>query len=222
MRNRKLSKEEIIQTFEERAKKLQEKSDDEPGFLKKKIREKLLLKQQREELIAQAEGKVLEVAVGRGYNFQFYNQDTEITAVDFSPTLLGMAQQNAEQQGLNTKFIEADMEKLDYSTDSFDTIISTMTLCAYEKPVQVLNNFNKWCRSDGQILLLEHGLSSNKIIGWLINGMLNLLNDWALEKMGDNINRNILDIIRRSDIVVNNLETYYLGTHYLVEGKTEQ
>ena len=62
---------------------------------------------------------------------------------------------------IDTKLIHADLDDLDFSPESFDCIVSTLTLCSYPDPVNTLNKFNSWCKNDGKILLLEHGLSHN-------------------------------------------------------------
>ena len=45
----------------------------------------------REKLLSSAKGKVLEVAVGAGANFQYYPSGVEVTAVDFSGEMLKKA-----------------------------------------------------------------------------------------------------------------------------------
>jgi len=72
----------------------------------------------------------------------------------------------------NVQFIESDAEKIDFPKDTFDSIVSTLSLCSYRDHIRMLNNFNKWCKPDGGIYLLEHGLSSNKIFG--VNNRNNL------------------------------------------------
>jgi len=216
-----LSKEEQIQIYEERAEGIEEKNE-EKDFLKKYITKVISLEESRKELLSNAKGRVLEVAVGRGGNFQFYPSDVEIDAVDFSPTLLKVAKETAIENNIQADFVESDVETLEFEVDSFDTIVSTLTLCAYDNPIEVLDNFNKWCKPAGQILLLEHGISSNKLFGWLLNGLLNILDSWHLKNMGCHLNSDILNIIDKSDIKVEKLETCLVDTHYLILGKPDK
>ena len=136
-------KDDRIQIFEERAEKLNDNNKN-----------KVFLKRKREELFSNAEGNLLEVVVGRGSNFQFYSSKVKVTAVDFSPTLLSMAENSVIKNKLQADFIESDVETLEFKTNSFDTIVSSLTLCSYDNSVKVLNNFNEWCKPNGQILQL--------------------------------------------------------------------
>ena len=201
-------KDDRIQIFEERAEKLNDNNKN-----------KVFLKRKREELFSNAEGNLLEVAVGRGSNFQFYSSKVKVTAVDFSPTLLSMAENSVIKNKLQADFIESDVETLEFKTNSFDTIVSSLTLCSYDNPIKVLNNFNEWCKPNGKILLLEHGFSSNKLFGWFINSILNILGGWHLNNRGCHLNSNIMKIIEKSDLETNKIKTCLLDTHYLIWAK---
>jgi ubiquinone/menaquinone biosynthesis C-methylase UbiE len=172
----------------------------------------------REKLLSSAKGKVLEVAVGAGANFQYYPEGVEVTAVDFSEEMLKKAKGAAIEEAVDAHFIHTDVESFTFEDDSFDTVISTLSLCGYENPTKILNLFNKWCKPDGQILLLEHGKSSNAIIGSL-QTMLNSLNR---KVTGCYINRDILHIIESSDIQIDRMEHYLTGAVHLVWAKPNE
>lgn len=169
----------------------------------------------REKLLSSAKGKVLEVAVGAGANFQFYPQGVEVTAVDFSGEMLKKAKSAAIEEGVNAQFIHSDVEFLSFEDHSFDTIISTLSLCGYENPTKILSLINKWCKPDGQILLLEHGKSSNPLIGYL-QKMLNPLNRKVI---GCEIDRDILRIIESSNIQIDQIEHYLKNMVHIVWAK---
>jgi ubiquinone/menaquinone biosynthesis C-methylase UbiE len=109
-------------------------------------------KEWRQKLLYFARGNVLEVAVGAGANFSFYPPGVRITAVDFSPEMLKRARNAADEYGIEVEF-KSDVETLTFPPDSFDTVVSTLSLCGYEDPVGVLNRFSRWSRKDGCILL---------------------------------------------------------------------
>jgi ubiquinone/menaquinone biosynthesis C-methylase UbiE len=54
---------------------------------------------------------------------------------------------------------EGQAEKLPFPDRSFDTIVSTFTLCSVEDPGMVLSEVRRTLRASGQFLFLEHGLS---------------------------------------------------------------
>src|SRR5699024_11779133 len=86
-----------------------------------------------------AEGKVLEVSIGVGLNFPYYNRNIELTGLDFSKEMLDIARNAAKDYPFKTTFIQEDVESVVFNPNSFDTIVSSASLCAYQDPVQVLN-----------------------------------------------------------------------------------
>lgn len=97
----------------------------------------------RQRIFQEAEGKVLEVAIGSGLNFPFYRSDIELTGVDFSYEMLIMAERAATDYPFPSTFIQKDVETMAFNDNSFDTIISSTSFCAYQKPVDVLNRLSK-------------------------------------------------------------------------------
>lgn len=67
-----------------------------------------LLADSRPWVCAQATGHTLEVAVGTGLNLPFYPAGVELTGIDFSPAMLGVAQTRARQLGRAVDLRQAD------------------------------------------------------------------------------------------------------------------
>lgn len=167
----------------------------------------------RSRLLQDVQGKVLEVAVGAGANFPYYNRDTvELTAVDFSPEMLNSARRMAAGLNLNVSFHEQDIEKLELTENSFDCIVSTLSLCGYDDPVAVLNQMNRWCRPGGGIYLLEHGISHNKLLGLTQH----IVNPAARLISGCHFNRDMLQIVHDSDVEVVKTERFWGGMIHLI------
>ncbi|GAA0317099.1 class I SAM-dependent methyltransferase [Bacillus carboniphilus] len=169
----------------------------------------------RENLIPFAKGKVLEVAVGAGANFPYYPTGVEVTGVDFSGEMLGKARVAAREEGVSADFIQSDVETLSFPEHSFDTIVSTLSMCGYEDPVKILNLFNKWCKPGGQILLLEHGISSNRLLG----SIQTLLNPVYRRFVGCHFNRDIVQLLQQSDIQIDKIEHQMLGIMHKIWAK---
>ena len=203
-----MAKQTQIETYEKLAKKLSNLNS-----------KSVFVKDLRNKLLSHAAGKVLEVGVGPGTNFQFYPPDVAITAVDFSPSLLNMARSAAQSLGLHIDFIESDVEQLELEDNAFDTVVSTHSLCAYDDPLRVLKNFNRYCRTDGRILLLEHGLSTNRSYSSIVNLVIKWIDGWNVKHVGCHTNRDILKLVEESCIQIERVETSFLGLHYMVIGK---
>ncbi|UNK19176.1 class I SAM-dependent methyltransferase [Paenibacillus sp. N3/727] len=167
----------------------------------------------RSRLLQDVHGKVLEVAVGAGANFPYYNRDTvDLTAVDFSPEMLNSARRMALELQLEVSFQEQDIETLELPERSFDCVVSTLSLCGYDDPLAVLNKMNRWCRPGGRICLLEHGISSNRLLGFTQH----LVNPVARRISGCHFNRDMLQIVHDSEVEVVNTERYYGGMIHLI------
>lgn len=121
----------------------------------------------RRELLNRASGNVLDVACGTGRNFAYYPSECRITGVDLSPGMLAQARYRAETLGRDVQLFEQNTEALTLPDRSYDTVVSSLSVCTYPHPIQALQEMARVCRADGQILLLEHGRSSVGILGAL-------------------------------------------------------
>ncbi|WP_099159077.1 class I SAM-dependent methyltransferase [Virgibacillus ndiopensis] len=166
----------------------------------------------RRRIFRSVRGKTLEVAVGAGMNFGYFPKSIDYTGVDFSPAMLAKAKVAAKEQAIKSEFILSEVESLSFHENTFDTIVSSGTLCSYEDPVNVLNLFNKWCKDDGEILLFEHGLFENAALSWIQKR----LNPLVHKRIGCHQDRDVLEIVRRSNVKVENYDRKLLGYLYMI------
>lgn len=148
--------------------------------------EGLFLSQWRQILWQKVEGQhVLEVGVGTGKNFPYYPANTKITALDFSEKMLERAKQKQQQQHVSVDLELMDVQSLCYADNSFDTVVATFVFCSVPKPHQGLQEIYRVCKPGGQVLLLEHVLSSKPFMA----KVMQLLNPVVAMIFGANINR---------------------------------
>lgn len=170
------------------------------------------IKQWRQRLLSEARGDILELSVGAGANFPYYSSNMKITAVDFSVEMLNRAKQTAHTYSLDVEFILSDIEELEFAEHSFDTIVSTLSFCSYENPLMVLEKLSRWCKPEGNILFIEHGISSNLVVSTLQKVCDPLL----YRVIGCHHNRNMLDMLSRTSLTINRVESHWLNTVHLV------
>lgn len=175
-------------------------------------REERQQKRWRQQLINHAKGDVLELAVGAGANFPFYSPGIKLTATDFSEAMLGKAKRAAGNYHINSTFLCTDIEELTFPDHSFDTVVSTLSLCSYDQPLMVLDRINHWCRPNGQILFMEHGISSNL----LVSAVQKALNPLFYRMYGCHQTRNIIGLIRASGLQIHKVESYSLNMVHLI------
>lgn len=183
-----------------------------------KKREGPELKRWRQNLLSHAKGEVLELGVGAGANFPFYPLIVKITGTDFSEAMIEYAQRAAKHHRLTADFICSDIEEINFPDHSFDTIVSTLSICSYNNPLMVLDKINRWCRPDGKILFMEHGISSN----FIASAIQKTLNPLLYRIYGCHHTRNILELITESGIKIEKVEGYWLNMVHLIWAKPKQ
>ena len=116
---------------------------------------------------AQAEGKVLEVAVGTGLNIPHYPQGVELTGVDISPEMLAIARQRAAENGREVDLRQGDAHNLPFEDASFDTVLCTFSLCNIPDEGRAVAEMKRVLRPGGKLLLVDHVRSTKKVFFWL-------------------------------------------------------
>jgi ubiquinone/menaquinone biosynthesis C-methylase UbiE len=169
------------ETIRQRYDRLAPWFDSLEGFL-----EGLYFHRLRKKLWAQASGPhILEVGVGTGKNFTFYPAGAQITAIDFSPKMLAQAQRKRDRKQLAVELTLMDAESICYADNSFDTVVASFVFCSVPHPRKALKELYRVLKPGGQLLLLEHVLSSNRIMA----AIMNFVNPLFVRMFGANINR---------------------------------
>ncbi|WP_161974941.1 class I SAM-dependent methyltransferase [Bacillus timonensis] len=169
----------------------------------------------RRKLLQSATGDILELSVGAGMSFQFYPKSSRITAVDFSPNMINRAKLVAADQGRQVDFRLGNVEEIALPEKTYDTVISTLSLCSYPHPEKVLKRMASWCKEDGKILLFEHGISTNTFVAWIQHKT----NSFYFKKVGCHTNRDILKLVQESPLSIVKSEHYVLNTVHLIWAK---
>jgi SAM-dependent methyltransferase len=115
----------------------------------------------RAKIIPQASGDVLELGCGGAANLQFYDwyKIRSLSGIDPSAELLERANAELTQQGRRANFITGIAEALPYESASFDTIVTTFTLCSVQDQKAALAEARRVLKPGGKLLFAEHGLA---------------------------------------------------------------
>ena len=168
---------------------------------------------QRKQLMSIAHGKILDVACGTGLNFPMFSATIEITAIDLSSRMLEIAQQKAAALHLNVKCKVMDAQRLEFDDGSFDTVTSALSTCTFPDPLQALQEMKRVCRTDGLILLLEHGHSSMR---WLANYQDRHVLQHYQQNAGCRWNQDPLDLVRAAGLKILNNKRFGLGMFHAI------
>ena len=162
--------------------------------------------QYRQEVLAEVEGEVLEIGFGTGLNLSFYpDAINEIITVDNNPGVHKLAQKRIDKSSITVDHRILSGENLPMTDNSFDSVVSTWTLCSIEKVEQAVNEIHRVLKPGGKFFFIEHGLSNEPSIQtWQnrLNPLQNVIAD------GCNLNRNIRSIVKQQFSQLN-VEEFY-------------
>jgi len=158
---------------------------------------------------------ILEVGVGTGKNFPFYPSGTDITAIDFSEKMLDRAREKAKKQDIEIALQQMDVQNLSFEDDTFDTIVSTFVFCSVPDPIKGLKEIKRVCKPNGKVLLLEHVLSANRFLAFIMN----MVNPLVVRTMGPHINRKTVGNVSISGLKVEKVTDLAAGIFKLIEAR---
>ena len=110
----------------------------------------------KRQLFGKATGRTMLVAAGTGVDFKYFPADVELTAIDFSPTMLEYAEKKVGECPAPMTLKEADVTCLDFPDAHFDTVATSCTFCSVPDPVKGLREVRRVLKDDGALLMFEH------------------------------------------------------------------
>lgn len=149
-----------------------------------------------------AAGKTVEIGIGTGRNLPLYPAGIELTGIDLSPAMLDVARKRAEQHGITVHVQEGDAQALPFDEASFDTAVSTLTLCTVPDCEKAAVEARRVLRPGGRFLLLEHVRSPIRPVRWIEQ----LLNPLMEHFEGDHLLRDPMDYLDRAGFTVEHCE----------------
>jgi SAM-dependent methyltransferase len=112
--------------------------------------------ERRDRLLANAEGRVVEIGAGNGLNFSHYPDGVEVVATEPDPHMLKRAQKAARRATVKISLQRAPADALPMPDASVDTVVSTLVLCTVPDQAAALAEAKRVLRPGGKLLFLEH------------------------------------------------------------------
>ncbi len=132
-------------------------------------------------------GNILEVGIGTGKSIEFYNNDAQVTGIDFSGKMLQKAKEKLVKSGKgNIVLKQGNVETLEFEDNTFDYVVTSCVFCSVPDPVKGLKEIKRVLKPTGKLIMLEHVLSKNPLVALLEH----IHNPITKCIMGVNINRN--------------------------------
>lgn len=164
---------------------------------------------ERQLLIPQAQGVVLEIGAGSGLNTPFYGASvTKLIALEPNDKLLRKAKKVATASPFGVEFLGLKGEDIPLDDQCVDTVVTTWTLCSIPDPAKALQGMFRVLKPGGSLLFVEHGRAPNtQIARWQDR----LTPTWSRCAGGCHLNRRPDHLIQSAGFHLEHLEEGFLG-----------
>ena len=170
-----------------------------------KMEEMMMFNNYRKEVVEKAQGNILEVGIGTGENLKYYKKVQKVTGIDFSPGMLKIAKEKAEIMDIDVELQEMDIQKMTFSENSFDTIVSNCVFCTVPDPIAGLREVFRVLKPGGKVIFLEHMKSRNIVLNILLYTMnifsRLILGTSMVRRTQENVENVGFKVVERRDIL---------------------
>jgi ubiquinone/menaquinone biosynthesis C-methylase UbiE len=156
-------------------------------------------------LFSKMQGRVLFVAVGTGVDITRFPDGQRILGIDISSEMLRRAESRRRAYRGEIEFVRADVERLALGDASFDTVISSCTMCSVPNPVQALRELYRVLCPGGRLLMFEHVRSRS----WSLGLALDAMTLWT-RLLGTAMNRDTVANVLTAGFKIVRIESVYL------------
>ncbi len=119
-----------------------------------------------ENLTINPQEKILDVGIGTGLTLPLYPRHARVVGIDLSYGMLKEAWKKKEAEKMDhTYLFEMNAENMGFKDNTFDHVICTFVISVVPNPVQLINEMRRVCKPDGNIILVNHFKSENRVVG---------------------------------------------------------
>ena len=107
----------------------------------------------RSQIVPMAHGRILEIGIGSGLNFEHYNFDKidEIVGIDPAVSSIAIARSRSSQYNSKISFIESSAESIALESNSFDCVVVGYSLCTIPEPLKALAEARRLMKPTGSL-----------------------------------------------------------------------
>jgi len=177
-------------------------------FFYDKSMDKPYIKEGRKNILKNVSGEVLEIGFGTGLNIPHYPPSvTRLTIIDKNPGMNKQAQERISASKIKVDNKVLNGEELPFEDESFDSVVSTFTLCSIQNIDKSLKEIHRVLNIDGKFFFQEHGLANESKIRKWQNRLNPFQKVWA---DGCNLNRDIKSLIENNGFSITEFKNYFL------------
>jgi SAM-dependent methyltransferase len=115
------------------------------------------IREVRRRIVPLAQGKVLEIGVGPGVNFVYYDpaRVSKVYALEPNPTMIQLAAAAARGTELNVEFLGLPGERIPLEDNAVDTVVSSFTLCTIPGVEEAIRGIKRVVKPGGKLIFCE-------------------------------------------------------------------
>jgi ubiquinone/menaquinone biosynthesis C-methylase UbiE len=156
------------------------------------------LRDERRQLLADAEGATLEIGAGTGLNLDHYPEAvTRLVLAEPDEFMRRRLDRRVREVRPSAEIVDAGVERLPFPDASFDTVVVTFVLCSVPEQDAALSEIARVLKPSGRLLFLEHVRSEDEKVAKRQDRITPLYN-----LVGCNPNRDTLSAIKGSALTV--------------------
>ncbi len=162
----------------------------------------------RRNTLQNVRGNTLEIGFGTGLNLPHYPSSVKrLTAIDVNPGMGGLARKTTAQSEIEVDLHFLDGQSLPMGDRTFDSVVSTWTLCSIPNVDRALVEIYRVLAPGGRYFFVEHGLSNEPGIQRWQRRLTPIQKVFA---DGCHLDRNIESLVRRAGFCDLDLTTFYM------------